>query len=168
MRAESQPHGSTSPAPSALGEAASYYHAALLLGLCRGDAVVAWADQVIATLAEPPVALAEVALTDPRDLTALRRAVQPLAHEPPTPATLIRLLGDAAHDLTQGRRSVADTVSLFAQMRRMLTLPSAIEHDLDHLQDTHMLAVAGVQGSVGAAEKLVWEWLAGFGAAARS
>lgn len=150
---------------ASLSEEASYYHTALLLGLCRGETVVEWADRAIVSLDEPPHALHEVSLTDPLDLSALRHSVAVLAPATPSRATLVRVLRVAAADLAAGRRDVAGTVQLLAQMRRMLTLPEAMEHDLDHLQDTHMLATAGVQGSEATAEALVRGWLAGFAAA---
>ena len=169
MAQQVEPPLTASCEPSAdaedLASEASFYHTALLLGLCRGERVVAWADHAIASVTEAPHALCDVALTDPRDLSAMRHAVAQLAPEAPSVATLARVLRVAAADLAEGRRDVTGTVQLFAQMRRMLTLPVAIEHDLDQLQDTHMLATAGVQGSEATAEALVRGWLAGFAAA---
>ena len=55
------------------GERATFYRGALLLGLIRGDRVIAWADGMLASDPEVPPALAEIATTPAEDLTLLRQ-----------------------------------------------------------------------------------------------
>jgi len=140
---------------------AQYYRTALLLGLRDGLEVVAWADEVIASGAEVPAELLEVSLTPALDLSALRHALLPLAGDGASAETVQAMLALCAGDHAAGRRSIADTVRVLAQMRRMVVLPDWLEHELDVLEDDHMLAVAGVRGEVGEVEARVGRFLDG-------
>ena len=75
--------------------------------------------------------------------------------------TVQAMLALCAGDHAAGRRSIADTVRVLAQMRRMVVLPDWLEHELDVLEDDHMLAVAGVRGEVGEVEARVGRFLDG-------
>lgn len=147
---------------------ATFYRAALLLGLVSGERVIEWADAGVARDPEPPTALIDVGLTQPGDLSAMRDALQPLADDTETVAIVHGLLGLAAGALDSGRRSVGDTVRVLAQMRRMIALPPAMHIALDSLEDNHMLAAAGVVGSVPAAEADVRAWVGQFAGAERA
>ena len=133
----------------------------LLLGLTDGAAVIAWADERLLQLATPPSALLDVSLTPASDLSALRIALLPLAGEPEDPEAVTVVLREVAADLVAGRRRAADTVSVLRQMRRMLSLPVAVDTDLDTLIDTLMLAEAGIGASVADAQHAVLEWARG-------
>ena len=67
---------------------AALYRAALLLGLMRGEDVIAWADAVIASDAAAPAACVEIATTPPGDLTALRERLFALCEGRESPATV--------------------------------------------------------------------------------
>ena len=54
-------------------EDASFYRAALLLGLIRGGEVIRWADEVIHHEPSAPAGLFELSTTSPDDLTMVRR-----------------------------------------------------------------------------------------------
>jgi hypothetical protein len=145
-----------------LQRGAAVQSTALLLGLVNGHDVVAWADGVIATSDAPHPALFDVSLTPPHDLSGLRVALQPLAGEGESPDLVREMLALAARDLATGRRSAADTVRVLAQMRRMVALPVGLDHELDALEDGHMLAQAGVEGTPAAAEARIRAWLEQF------
>lgn len=138
---------------------ATYYHTALLLGLCEGREAVAWADVSIQTETDPHTALFDVSLTSPLDLSALRHAIAPLTVNPVPMPIVEEMLRLAADDLASGRRSVTDTVRVLAQMRRMLVLPAALGAQLATLENEHMLAGAGIGLSLAESEAQVVSWL---------
>ena len=109
---------------------ATYFRTALLLGLVRGDAVHDWADAAIAREAQPAPALIAVASTAPHDLSGLRDALWPLVVEPDPLEVLHAVLDKARADLTEGRRSEADTVTVLRQLRSMVKLPRPLYDDL--------------------------------------
>ncbi len=139
---------------------ATFQRTALLLGLTNGHAVVSWADERLHTEAEPPAALAEVALTPPSDLSALRIALEPLADEPVTESIVRAMLREAALAVAADRRTVADTVHLFRQMRSMLPLTAELDEELDELTDVHMLAQVGIGPTVEEVETRIRAWMA--------
>lgn len=106
---------------------ATWFRSALLLGLVQGEEVIAWADAAIAREQVHDDALADVSLTAPGDLSALRFALQPLCDAYESPAIAAALFDRVARDLGSERRSTADTYTLLKQARQMLTLPT--EHD---------------------------------------
>lgn len=146
---------------------ASLHRAALLMGLTNGASVIAWADDAIANDADAPAELFELAMVPPHDLSELRHALQPLAARAESRgevrgeslAVVRALLDRARNDLVQGKRSVLDTITVLAQARRFLTLPSEYLEVIDTLQDDHMLATAGITGDVADVETRVRCWL---------
>ena len=102
---------------------ATFYRAALLLGLVPGEHVVAWADQVIHHEPHPPLEIYVVAMTPVGDLTRLRDALLPLAEETESPEVVRELLGIVARDLADGRRNVEDN-AVPTQTRRLLPVPA--------------------------------------------
>ena len=97
-----------SSSPFSLLEQATFYRAALLLGLVQGDEVVRWADTEIARPENPAAALCDVALTavgDAADLTKLRAALRPIADARESPAVVTRLLDVVTDDFATGRRN---------------------------------------------------------------
>lgn len=106
---------------------AAWFRSALLLGLVQGEEVIAWADATIVREQLHDDALADVSLTAPGDLSALRFALQPLCDAYESPAIAAALFDRVARDLESERRSTADTYALLKQARQMLTLPT--EHD---------------------------------------
>ncbi len=149
-----------------LHDDATEHSTALLLGLRQGAAVVAWADAAIEATVDPPPALFDVSLTAPDDLSALRHALAPLCHHPVPERTVRAMLTLAADDLAAGRRDAANTVHVLAQMRRLLPLTGALAEMMDHLEDGHMLAIAGLGVTVAEAEHRVHEWLRTMGSRA--
>jgi hypothetical protein len=144
---------------------ATFYRAALLLGLVPGEHVVAWADQVIHHEPHPPVEIYVVAMTPAGDLTRLRDALLPLAQETESPDVVRELLGIVARDLNDGRRNVEDTMRVLTQARRLLPVPADWERAIDSLVDDHMLATAGVGGDLDEIGARARAWLARFAAA---
>ena len=109
---------------------ATYYRTALLLGLVKGDRVHRWAERLIERETDPPAPLFEVVSTAPGDLSGLRHALWPLVVDPEPLAVLQALLGLLSADLTNHRRSLADTLTILRQMRSMLRLPPSLYADL--------------------------------------
>ena len=141
-------------------EQATFYRAALLLGLVPCEIVVHWAEEIIAREPGVPHELLEVLLVAPGDLTALRFALQPLADETESQEVTHAIFAAVRHDLESGKRSVKDTVTVFSQIRRNLAVSAEVLDALDTLEDDFMLANAGVTGDVAGVERRVREWLA--------
>src|SRR5438874_13299950 len=85
-------------------EDASFYPAALLLGLIRGGEVIHWADEVIHREPSAPAGLFELSTTSPGDLTTLRRRLFEAGGDSDSGAVVRRLLGLIQRDLATGRR----------------------------------------------------------------
>jgi hypothetical protein len=145
---------------------ATFYRTALLLGLVPGEAVIRWASDVIAHEPAPPTELFDVVLARAGDLTALRLALQPLADAEESPGVVAAMLDLAGRDLARGVRTVGDTVTVLAQVRRFLPPTAAHAERLDAFEDDHMLAVAGVAGDAEGVGAALAEWLRGFAGAA--
>jgi hypothetical protein len=92
----------------------------------RGDAVLRWADEIIATDPHPPAAFFDIVTVDPADLSGMRHALWPLTIEPDPQAVLESILGRLSGDIESGRRGLADTLTVVRQMRSMLRLPPAL------------------------------------------
>lgn len=117
---------------SSFAEEVTYQRAALLLGLATPESVHAWAEGAL-------------------------HAEAALDAEPET--VVDRLLRRVALDVADGRRTIDDTIHVFAQMRRMIALPPDVARMLDAHEDAYRLAVAGVEGSVDAVRVRVADWL---------
>src|SRR5689334_9276812 len=103
-------------------EQATFFRAALLLGLIRGDRVVAWADTVIATESSPPEAFAEISTTPAEDLTLLRQRLLLVGSEKES-ETVVRALASLVHrDLASGRRTIGDTMTVLKQLRAFVAV----------------------------------------------
>ena len=144
---------------------ATFYRAALLLGLIQGDEVIVWAEQVIHLDPEPPAGVFDLVLTPPKDLSAMRDALQPLADESESVGILDGLLDRTRADLESGRRSLADTMRVFRQMRQMVTLPDDVRLAMDSLENEHLLATNGMGGDVATVDARTRAWLAQFAGA---
>lgn len=144
---------------------ATFYRAALLLGLVTCETVVDWAEEIIAREASVPHELLEVLLVAPGDLTALRFALQPLADERESPDVMRSIFRIVLHDLNSGKRNVKDSVTILSQIRRNLAVSAAALDEIDTLEDDFMLANAGVTGDVPGVERRIHEWLGRFSAA---
>ena len=143
-------------------EQATFYRAALLLGLVQGDEVVRWADTEIAQAEQAPAALCDVALTptgDARDLTRLRAALRPIADEHESPAVVTRLLSVVTADFTSGRRNAKDTITLLGQMRDHVAMSDELREALHPFGIQNMLASVGAKGSIEDVEARLKEWL---------
>jgi len=134
---------------------AAFYRAALLLGLIRGPQVIAWADEVLGKDAAPPAPFTEIATTDPDELTQLRHHLFELSGEGQSGDVVRRLLGLVHADLSSGRRTFTDTLTVLRQLRGFLKL----DRDLNE----HMKALA-VDVGLGrdGAEARVRDWLQSF------
>ena len=127
--------------------------------------MVAWAEDLIAREPGVPHELLEVMLVAPGDLTALRFALQPLADEQESPAVSRAIFDLIRGDLESGKRSLKDTVTVFSQIRRNLSVSAAVLEALDDFEDDFMLANSGVTGEVASIDQRVRAWLAQFSGA---
>lgn len=141
-------------------EQATFFRAALLLGLVRGEAVVEWSDRVLADDASAPAAFVEIASTSAGDLTALRHALYPLCEVHESPAVVQRLLGIVSDDFDRGRRSFDDTVTVLSQVRRFLKLDLATDDGLKAQLVEVWRARHRLGAAPAAAESSMRAWLA--------
>ena len=111
-------------------EQAAFYRAALLLGLVRGDVVVAWADSALSRAPDVPPAFVEISTTDPTDITALRHALLGLCDETISEEIARGLLGLIGNDLSSGRRGYDDSKRVLRQMRSLLKLPRVVDEEI--------------------------------------
>jgi hypothetical protein len=146
---------------------ATYYRAALLLGVVRGEAVVAWAESVIENRPTPPIAVIEAAMTPPGDLTALRLALQPVAAPTESPEILSALFDRVRIDLLDEARDIRDSIRVLGQVRRHLTVTPHLSADIDTIEDDFMLATAGVTGDVAEVSARAQAWLDRFAGSER-
>lgn len=108
--------------------------------------------------------LIEVAMTPAGDLSALRHALALV--EAPGPEGLTAALVDrAARELRDGRRSLTDTFTVLAQLRRGLTLAPELEVRLAQFDNGYLLARAGLAGDVAEVGADLEAWLTGFAGA---
>lgn len=138
----------------ALALDATYHRTALLLGLTRGEAVVAWAESVIHREATPPHALLELALVPASDLSALRHALWPLCIDPEPLPVIERILALVHDDFAHGRRSLDDTVTVLRQLRSMVRMPRPLYDAINDVLVDH--------GSIGVIVSPVPAWLAAY------
>jgi hypothetical protein len=141
---------------------AAFYRAALLLGLTTGDAVIAWADRLIASDDEGAAALLDLTVIPPHDLSELRHALEPISARTDSPEMLRALFDTARANFAQGRRNANDTITVLSQARSFLKLPDAYSFAIQTLANDHMLAVSGIRGNVAEVEGRVATWLAQF------
>jgi hypothetical protein len=146
----------------ALRQIATFYRAALLLGIVSGDDVIAWADGVIARDADASAQLIDLSMIPPSDLSELRHALQPLTAETESLAILRALFDRARSDLESGRRGAKDTITVLYQARSLLALPADMSDDVALLQNDFMLANAGVIGNADAVIARLHAWIAPF------
>ncbi len=137
---------------------ATYLRAALLLGLVSCEQVVTWAMLTVEEEAAPSAEMIDLSLTPP-ELTALREALRPLAALVENPETCVRLLDAAAEDYLEGRRALADTLTVLQQLARNVPIPDAWAHAIKELIDDHMLTQAGVPGQRGEIAPRLERWL---------
>jgi hypothetical protein len=140
-------------------EEATFYRAALLLGLIRGDAVVKWSDAVLARESDAPPAFAEIASTPPDDLSAMRHALYPLCDDRESPSVVRKIFGRISQDLLSGRRTFDDTVTVLSQVRKFLKLEPATNEALKTLLVSVWQARHHLGGDMADAETRVREWL---------
>lgn len=143
---------------------ATFYRSALLLGLIKGEAVVAWSDDVIARDPGAPHAFVDIASTDPADLTALREAIYPLcdSKEAASAGVIHRILGCVSRDLASGRRGFDDTMTVLSQVRKFLRVGDAMNETLKSLAVDVWQARHNLGGTMDVAEQRVRDWLHGF------
>jgi hypothetical protein len=145
-----------------LRQIATFYRAALLLGIVSGEDVIAWADAVIARDADAPSQLIDLSMIPSSDLSELRHALQPLTTDTESLAILRALFDRARNDLESGRRDATDTITVLRQARSFLKLPSDMYDDVGLLQNDFMLANARVIGNTDAVIARLHAWLAPF------
>lgn len=138
---------------------AAFYRAALLLGLVRGEPVVAWADTVIASDPQAPPAFAELATTDVNDLTLLRERLWILAGEQESAVVIRPLIGLVHRDLESGRRSLPDTMTVLKQLRAFIRVDATLNEQVKTLGLDIAIAAPGSQQRADA-EQRVRDWLA--------
>ena len=123
-------------------EAATFLRTALLLGLIKPEAAIAWADDVIAKDSSAPPNVLTLAITKP-ELSAVREVLRPLAFATESSGIIDSVLGIAARDLAHGRRSVDDTLRVFVQCRRFLKLESTLAEEIGVLELRQMVVASG-------------------------
>lgn len=133
-------------------EQAALYRAALLLGLVRGDVVIQWADELLASDAGLSAALVEIATTPADDLTLMRQRLLGLCDDRESPEVMRALLGLVHGDLASGRRSFKDTMTVLKQLRGFLKVNPALNEQLKTLGVDVAMAAPG-------AEQRVRDWL---------
>lgn len=114
-------------------EQAMFYRAALLLGLIRGDRVIAWADAAIARDPSSPAAFTEISTCPPDDLTLMRQRLLLLAPPKETETVVRALVGLAHRDLASGRRSLGDTMTVLKQLRAFVAVSRELNEQLKTL-----------------------------------
>ena len=141
---------------------ATFLRAALLIGVVRPEAAIAWADRIIERDHDVDPHVIELSLTSADDFSAVRHALYPLAN--PTESTEIvrRLLTVIAQDFVNGRRNAMDTLRVLHQMRRLIPVPDEYKAELTAVEMSHMLASAGVEGRLETAEARLHSWLKEF------
>lgn len=140
-------------------EQAAFYRAALLLGLIRGDRVVAWSDAIIAGDPSSPAAFVEIATCPPDDLTLLRQRLLLLAPVKESEAVVSALIGVIHRDLASGRRSLGDTMTVLKQLRAFVAVNRELNEQLKTLGVDMAMAPSGTPALVDA-EARVRAWLA--------
>jgi len=112
---------------------ATFFRAALLLGLIRGERVVAWADAVISNDTAASAAFIDISTCPPDDLTELRQRLLLIGPEKETD-TLVRALAGLVHrDLASGRRTIGDTMTVLKQLRAFVGVSAALNDQLKTL-----------------------------------
>jgi len=141
-------------------EQATFFRAALLLGLIRGERVIAWADAVLAGDSDVLSAFAEIATTPSDDLTLLRQRLLLVGSERESDAVVGALAGLIHRDLASGRRTIGDTVTVLKQLRAFIKVTPALNDCLKTLGVDVAITVPGSPERA-AAEGRVRTWLAG-------
>jgi hypothetical protein len=140
-------------------EQATFFRGALLLGLTRGERVVAWADAVLATDPAPPAAFVDLSTCPSDDLTQMRHRLLSIGHEKESDAVVRALVGHVHRDLSSGRRTLGDTMTVLKQLRAFVKVTPPLNDRLKTLGvDIAMTAPGSPERS--AAEARVRAWLA--------
>jgi hypothetical protein len=111
-------------------EQATFFRAALLLGLIRGERVIAWADEVLAGDPGVPSAFVEIATTPASDLTQLRQRLLLVGSEVESDTVFRAIVGLVHRDLSSGRRSMGDTMTVLKQLRASIKVTPALNDRL--------------------------------------
>lgn len=112
---------------------ATYYRAALLLGLVSVAEVVAWSDEVIAENSAIDPAFLEISSIisgDATDVTALRYALFPLCCEKEPSQVIEAILCRIGADFFSARRSIQHILTVLMQVRSLLHVPKPIAEQL--------------------------------------
>jgi len=140
-------------------EQATFFRAALLLGLIRGDRVVAWADAALATDDSPTAALAEIATTPADDLTMLRQRLLVVGREKEPEAVVRALAGLVHRDLASGLRTIGDTMTVLKQLRAFVAVGPVLNEQIKTLGVDVAISPPNTPERA-AAEERVRTWLA--------
>lgn len=144
---------------SAYIEQATFFRAALLLGLIRGERVIGWADRVLASDDAAPEAFADIATTAASDLTLLRQRLLLVGSERESEAVVRGLAGLVHRDLASGRRAINDTMTVLKQLRAFVKTTPALNDTLKTLGVGFAMTAPGSPERV-EAEARVRAWLA--------
>jgi hypothetical protein len=112
---------------------ATFFRAALLLGLIRGERVVAWADAVIARDPSAAAAFIDISICPPDDLTGLRQRLLLIGPEKETDTVARALAGLVHRDLASGRRTIGDTMTVLKQLRAFVGVSAGLNDQLKTL-----------------------------------
>jgi hypothetical protein len=147
------------PTAADYGERATFYRAALLLGLIRGDLVIAWADEVLASDGGAPPAFSDIATTPADDLTQLRQRLLLVGSERESDAVVRAITGLVHRDLASGRRTMGDTMTVLKQLRAFIKVTPALNDRLKTLGVDVAVTTPGSHERADA-EARVRDWLA--------
>jgi len=112
---------------------ATFFRAALLLGLIRGERVVAWADAVISNDTSASPAFIDISTCPPDDLTELRQRLLLVGREKESDTVVRALAGLVHRDLASGRRTIGDTMTVLRQLRAFVGVSAALNDQLKTL-----------------------------------
>jgi gamma-glutamylcyclotransferase (GGCT)/AIG2-like uncharacterized protein YtfP len=125
--------------PVPVSDRAAFYRAALWLGLVPGAEIVAWADELLTSAPDTPSAIVNLAAVPEHDVTGLRLALLRLGPEGPPWPVVQAVLGLAARQLTEGRRSFDDTCTVLQQARQWLPVPADVADELKQFELARLL-----------------------------
>jgi hypothetical protein len=143
---------------NAYREHATFYRAALLLGVLRGERVIAWADAALGGDPSAPAAFSDIASTPAADLTLLRQNLLLLASEKESPAVVGALVDLIHRDLASGRRSFGDTMTVLKQLRAFVAVGASMNDALKTLGVDVAMNAPGTRQRADAEER-VRAWL---------
>ncbi len=129
---------------------AGYYYLCLAIGLCNKEAIIEWADSIIANDTYP-YELIEVSLSRERTLNEVLSILKEIYGKYDIDAPLSKLLGLLVIKLETGKITedkFFGYISSLLLQGSAFTISEEVLHMLDRLDDSYYLAFQGIYGSV--------------------